>query len=85
MEYIVKYDNRKLYSKLESKYVDLGYIEDLVKAEEENKISFKVVRYKKGLNLESMQDITIPTLKEVIANSKENKSRNSYTKVIKGN
>ena len=30
MEYIVKYDNRKLYSKSLNKYVNLDYLIDLV-------------------------------------------------------
>lgn len=44
METIIKYDNRKLYSKTLGKYVRQDYILDLVKTGQK----FKVERYGKG-------------------------------------
>jgi polyhydroxyalkanoate synthesis regulator protein len=64
MELIVKYDNRKLYSKTVNSYVNLKYILDLVKLNKPN--SFKIVKYKKGVPLDNMTEITSNVLKEAI-------------------
>lgn len=79
MEYIVKYDNRKLYSKTLNKYVNLDYILDLVKVNKGN--SFKVVKYKKGLTPDLMKDITPSVLKESI--TKLDVDRTRLVKFIK--
>ena len=57
METLVKYENRKLYSKTLSKYVTLEYIKDLVKSSQ----TFEVVSHK------TKKDITNKTLKEVLS------------------
>lgn len=81
MEYIIKYDNRKLYSKTLNSYVNLDYILDLVKVNKGN--SFKVVKYKKGLTPDLMKDITPTVLKESI--TKLNVDRTKLVKFIKEN
>ena len=72
MEHIVKYDNRKLYSKTLNKYVNLNYILDLVKIDGN---SFKIVKYKKGVTTDFMLDITPNVLKEAIVKLNVDKSK----------
>lgn len=62
METIVKYDNRKLYSRSLKKYVNLSYLIDLAKIG--NK--FEVKKYKKGVDTDNMDDITAQVLAESI-------------------
>lgn len=61
MEVIVKYANRKLYSKTLSKYVTLDYILDL--ARDKNQV-FSVKKYTKNVDVSKMQDITGEVLSE---------------------
>ncbi len=58
METIKKYQNRKLYSTMQSKYVTLEYIKDLVKADQVGK--FQVICNKNG------EDITDDVLQQVL-------------------
>lgn len=53
METIVKYNNRKLYSKMTKCYVDLPYVADLVKTSQK----FEVIDHK------SKENITKETIK----------------------
>lgn len=57
MEQIIKYSNRKLYSKKESQYVTGSYLADLIKAN----ILFKVVDHKTG------DDVTNVVLARVVS------------------
>lgn len=72
MDILVRYENRKLYSKATNTYVDLKYIKELV---DQNR-AFKVIEYKSG------QDITDVTLKRAIV--KLNVSRDVLINVIEG-
>lgn len=73
MEYIVKYNNRKLYSKVHNQYVNLDYLVDLVRTNQENK--FTVVKYEKGIEAHDMQDITGEVLAEAVARLKPSKAK----------
>lgn len=78
MEYIVKYDNRKLYSKHLKKYVNLDYVIDLTKT---NTSNFTIVKYEKGLQPNDMKDITGKVLAEAI--SQLNVSREKLAELIR--
>lgn len=73
MEYIVKYDNRKLYSKSLNKYVNLDYLIDLVKINKGH--TFKVVKYNKTKDVLQMPDITSNVLAEAITKLNINKTK----------
>lgn len=71
---ILKYKNRKLYSKGLSKYVSLSYLRNLVL----NNVSFIVVDY------ETHQDITVETLVTILSVSSTNMTENDLRELIKG-
>lgn len=73
MEYIVKYGNRKLYSKKISEYVSLDYLIDLIRTGYEHK--FTVLKHEKGKLMDSMQDITGEVLAEAVARLKPSKAK----------
>lgn len=62
METILKYNNRKLYSKSLKRYVTQEYIIDLVKTNGK----FVVKRHKKGVAIDSLEDITAKVLAEAV-------------------
>jgi polyhydroxyalkanoate synthesis regulator protein len=65
METIVKYNNRKLYSKTLAKYVNLDYVQDLVNTDQK----FSITAHKTG------NDVTNEVLTQVV-----NKSLTSLVK-----
>lgn len=71
MEKLVRYQNRKLYSKKNSCYVDLNYVKDLV----DRKIDFEVIDIKSG------RDYTKNTLKQLLLHL--NVSRQSIELLIR--
>lgn len=82
MEYIVKYPNRKLYSKKENTYVKLDYILDLVKL---SPYDFKIVEFDNTKDVEVMQDITAEVLRSAIKKEFRTASRKSLTEFIRSN
>lgn len=62
METILKYNNRKLYSKSLKQYVTQQYIIDLVKTNGK----FIVKKHKKGVELDLLEDITANVLAEAV-------------------
>lgn len=72
MEYILKYNNRKLYSKHLKKYVNLDYIIDLAK-NDVNK--FMIVKHEKGLEVSDMSEITNEVLAEAVVKLSPSKEK----------
>ena len=81
MELIIKYDNRKLYSKTLSAYVGTKYVLDLIKTGQEN--SFTILKHDKDKVIGDYKDITSESLTWII--STLDLSRESATKFIKEN
>ena len=73
METIVKYNNRKLYSKMSKCYVDLPYIADLVRTSQK----FEVTDHK------SKENITKETVKNSLMTV--DISMDDMVKLIRGN
>jgi polyhydroxyalkanoate synthesis regulator protein len=73
METIVKYNNRKLYSKMSRSYVDLPYIADLVRTSQK----FEVTDHK------SKENITKETVKNSLMTV--DISMDAMVKLIRGN
>lgn len=62
METILKYGNRKLYSKTLKRYVTVQYVLDNVRTDS----PFKVLRYQKGVAECSLEDVTTTVLAQAM-------------------